>query len=117
MPRAQAERREPAGVLVRHRLPDAQREALALGDAPEDPGRAEPAVLVVDRDDAALVAMRMPVARRLDPLVLRDGDVPLAELPGGLLAQDPGRLAVLVALDDAAVDLEVAARERERRAS
>ncbi len=33
-------------------------------------------------------ATRMPVARRRDPLVLRDGDVPFAEAPGRLLAQD-----------------------------
>ena len=37
-----------------------------------------------------------------------------AELPRGLLAQDPRRLAGRVALDDAALDLEVAVGARER---
>ena len=45
----------------------------------------------------------MPVARRRDPLVLGDRDVPVAKAPRRLLAQDAGRLAGRVALDDAAV--------------
>ena len=38
----------------------------------------------------------------------------VAETPGTLLAQDAGRLAALVALDDAALGLEIAVRLRKR---
>ena len=38
----------------------------------------------------------------LDPLLLGDGREQLAEAPGGFLAEDAGRLAALVALDDSA---------------
>ena len=81
----------------------------------EDRVRAEPAVLVVDRGDAARVRELDARARRVDELVLGDDDVTVAEAPRRLLAQDARRLAGAVALDDAAVDVEVAARAGERR--
>ncbi len=113
---AGAERERARGVelLVRDRAPDAQREVPLVAEALEDPGRAEPAVLVVDRADAARVGELEPGPRRLDPLVLGREHVAVAEAPGRLLAQDPGRLARLVALDDAAVHVEVAAGGGER---
>ena len=99
---------ELAHVVVRERLPDAEREAVAAVDAREDRVRAEPAVLVVDRGDAALVRELDPRARRVDELVLGDDDVAVAEAPRRLLAQDARRLAGAVALDDAPVDVQVA---------
>jgi hypothetical protein len=51
--RVDAERLELRQSLVRHRLPDPQRQPLTLGDALEDAGSAEPPVLVVDGDNAA----------------------------------------------------------------
>src|SRR6476659_5000841 len=113
-PRAQTELREPADVLGRERLPDTQRQTVPLVDPSEDPVCAEPAVLVVDRADTALVRDAEPVAGPRHPLVLRHDDVPLAEAPGGLLAQHARRLAVRVALDDASVNLEIAAGAGER---
>ena len=53
------------------------------------------------------------LAGRLDPLVLGDGDVAVAEAPGRLLAQDPRRSPVGVALDDPAGLVEVPACARE----
>ncbi|MEZ5099129.1 MAG: hypothetical protein R3C15_04875 [Thermoleophilia bacterium] len=44
---------------------------------------------------------------RLEDLVVGDGDVPVAEEPGGALAEDPGRLPPRVQLDDATGDREV----------
>ena len=73
------------------------------------PGAPEPAVLVVDRGDAALAASRSPSRVASTHSSSVDRDEARAEPPGRLLAQDPGRLAALVPLDDAAVDLEVAA--------
>ena len=99
---------------MRDRAPDAQREIPLLAQPLEDPGRAEPAVLVVDRDDPARVRELDPGARRLDPLVLGREHVAVAEAPGRLLAEDARRLAVLVTLDDPARDVEVAACGRER---
>ena len=55
-------------------------------------------------------ATRDPLARRRDPLLLGHLHEPLAESPGGLLAQDARRLARLIPLDDSAVRLEVAVR-------
>ena len=52
-------------------------------------------------------------AHRLEVLVVGHDHVALLEAPRRLFAQDAGRLAVLVALDDAAVHLEVAVRARE----
>ena len=60
------------------------------------------------------LASRTPVAHRVEVRVVGDEHVPLLEPPRGLLAEHAGRLAVLVALDDAARDVEVAVRERER---
>ena len=101
-------------AVRRDGLPDAEGEAVARRDPLEDPRRSQPAVLVVDRDDAAAGGDAQPVARRIDELVLGRHRDPSAELPRGLLADDSGRRAGLVALDDAAVHLEVALGPRER---
>ena len=110
----QGEVPDVADRLVGDRAPHAQREVPLVAQALEDARRAEPAVLVVDRTDAPRVREAHPHARRLDPFVLRGHDVAVAEAPGRLLAQHARRLAALVPLDDAAVDVEVAARGRER---
>ena len=99
----------------RDRAPHPQRQAPFVAHALEDPWRAEPAVLVVDRADAARGREPEAEPRRLDPLLDRREDVAVAELPGRLLAEDPGRPPLGVPLDDAAVDLEVAVRRGERR--
>ena len=83
-------------------------------DPLEDPRRAEPAVLVVDRHDPAARRDPQPVARRLHELVLARHRDPGSELPGGLLAQNACRHAGRVALDHASVDLQIAVRARER---
>ena len=53
-------------------------------------------------------------AHRLEVHVVGHAQVTLPEPPRRLLAQHAGRLAAGVALDDAALDLEVAARQGER---
>ena len=93
-----------------HRLPHAEREP----GRGEQLGRALPAVLVVDGDDARRGHGRQRGAHRVERLRALGREAGL-EAPGRLLAQDPGRLAAGVALDHAAGRLEVAARERERR--
>ena len=75
----------------------------------------EPAVLVVHGHDSAGQRERDRLARGVDHLVLRRAHVRVAEVPGALLAQDAGRLAVLVTLDDAAGNLEVGVGQRECR--
>ena len=100
--------------VVRDRLPDAQRERAALLELLPEPQCAEPAVLVVHRGDAARVRELDAGAHRVEVRVVGHEHVPLLEPPGGLLAEHARRLAVRVALDDAARHLEVAARERER---
>ena len=107
-PRGDADLREPVDVVVGERLPDAQGERILAAQALEDAQRPEPAVLVVDRGDAARVRDPDPLAAGLDHLVLGRARVGVAEVPGALLPQDAGRLAPLVALHDAARDLEVA---------
>jgi hypothetical protein len=67
----------------------------------------------VDGDDARRGDRRHRGAHRVQRLRGLGREAGLVA-PGGLLAQDPGRLAGGVALDDAARRLEVAARERER---
>ena len=99
---------------MRDRAPDAEREIALVAQPLEDPGRTEPAVLVVDRDDAARVRELDPGARRFHPLVLGREHVAVAEAPRGLLAEDARRLAALVSLDDSARDVEFAAGRRER---
>ena len=91
---------ELGDALVGDGLPDAEREPVALGDALEDARRAEPAVLVVDRDDASGRRGAEALARGVDELVLLRHRKARPELPGGLLAQDPGQLSALVPLDD-----------------
>ncbi len=76
------------------RLPDAEREALALVDPTEDRRGSEPSVLVVDRADSPGVRDADSGARRLDPFVLGDLDEPLAEAPGRLLPEDACRLSI-----------------------
>ena len=88
--------------IVRQRLPDAQRERALRGEALPEPRRAEPAVLVVDGGHASGRHDLQAVAHRVDELVVRGREVPIAELPGGLLAQHAGRLPALVELDHAA---------------
>jgi hypothetical protein len=100
-------------VLVRQRLPDAERQRLLVPESVEDAQRSQPAVLVMDGRDAARVRDPDPSAAGLDHLVLGGAGIRVAEVPGALLAQDAGRLAGLVPLDDAARHLELAVRERE----
>jgi hypothetical protein len=77
--------------------------------------RPEPAVLVVERRDAAGGGDLDAVAHRLDVLLGGHVDEPSLEAPRRLLVEDSGRLAAVVPDDDAAVDLKVACGERERR--
>ena len=98
---------------MRNRLPDAERQRALLVEALPEPDRAEPAVLVVDARDAARGRDREPFAHRVDVLVVGHGEVPVLEPPAGFLAKNARRLALLVPLDDAARDLEVAVRDRE----
>ena len=114
-PGAKAGLLEGADPVVRQRLPDADPErALRLELLPE-PGRAEPAVLVVHGGDPSRQRDPHAGAHRLDVLLVGHPQKTLLEPPGGLLAEDAGRLSVLVALDDAARHLEVAVRECEGR--
>ena len=99
---------------MRDRAPDPQREIPFVAQPLEDPGRAEPAVLVVDGRDAARVRELDPGTCRLHPFVLRRQDIAVAEPPGRLLPEDAGRLALLVTLDDAACQVEIAVCGGER---
>ena len=102
-------------MVVRERLPHPQREGAFPLELLEDGERSEPAVLVVDRDDAAGVREPDSLARGVHHLLVRRPHVEVAEMPRAFLAQDAGRLALLVALDDAAGNLEVAVRPSEGR--
>ena len=106
--RADADLLQPVEVVPGERLPDAQVQSTLVLEALEDAQRAEPAVLVVHGDDAARERERDRLAARLDHLVLGRPHVGVAEVPGALLAEHARRLALLVALDDAAGHLEVA---------
>ena len=110
-----ADLREPVDVVVRKRLPHPQREGAFPLELLEDGERSEPAVLVVDRDDAAGIREPDSLARGVHHLLMRRPHVEVAEMPRAFLAQDAGRLALLVALDDAAGNLEVAVRPSEGR--
>ena len=101
-------------LVVRDRLPDAQRQLAALLELLPEPQRAEPAVLVVHRGDPARVREPDSEPHRFDVLVVRHDHVPLLELPRRLFAEHAGRLAAGVALDDAALDVELAVCELER---
>ena len=52
------------------------------------------------------------LAHRLEVLLVRDVDVPIAEPPARLLAENARRLSASVALDDSAVDVQVAVGPR-----
>ena len=110
-----------ARVLMRDPLPHTQRQRVVRVEPLEERQAADPAVLVrdgrVDRGDAARSGELQPFANRGERLALavRRLDELLAEEPRGLLAQDAGRLAALVDLDDAAFGAQVAVRVRERR--
>src|SRR5205823_2042812 len=110
----QPERPQLRQLLVGQRLPDAEGQRALLFQPLPQARRSEPAVLVMDRGDAA--GRREPDAgsHGLDVLGLGNRQVALLEAPGRLLAQDARGLPVLAALDDAALDLEIATRERER---
>src|SRR5205807_4364467 len=94
--------------------PDANPEAAVLGQSLPEPGRAEPAVLVVYGRDPAGQGELDAHPHRVDVLVVRDEHEALLEAPGRLLAQNPGRRATLVAFDHAAGHLELAVRHRQR---
>ena len=85
-----------------------------LGEPLEDPRRAEPAVLVVDCDDPAGIRDPHSLTGGVDPLVVGDCAEAGPEAPCRLLPEDAGRLAFLVTLDDAAVDLEISLGKGER---
>src|SRR5262249_30252682 len=98
---------------ARQRLPDPQRQGPARLQPLPQPERAEPAVLVVHSGDTARGGKLEPASHRLDVLVVGGAEVALLEPPGRLLAEESRRPARLVPLSDAALDLEVAVRERE----
>src|SRR5439155_27382318 len=100
--------------VVGDRLPHPERQLPTLLELPPEPQGAEPTVLVVDACDAAGVRDLHARAHRVEVRVVGDDHVALLEPPRGLLAQDAGRLALRVSLDDSSPNLEVAAREGER---
>ena len=110
----QAQSRGVLHLVGRDRLPDAQVQRALVAEPLPDAERAEPAVLVVNGRDPARHGDPHALPRGLDHLVLGRTDVAVAEVPGALLAQHAGRLALSVAHDDAAIDLQVAVRTRER---
>ena len=102
-------------LLVRERLPDAQRQrvrarevAARSASAPSQPSLS--CTATTPRRFASFMPARIASTYSSSAIV----DVALAELPRRLLAQHAGRLAALVALDDAARHLEVAVRAGER---
>ena len=112
-PRPQPELPDVVDVERGERLPHTRGQTAVRVDPAEDRGRTEPAILVVDRAHTARIGPLEPFAGGRDPLVLGDGDVLGAEVPRRLLAEDAGRLTRSVPLDDAAGDLELAARSRQ----
>ena len=89
---AQAQPAEIVELVPRERLPDAHVELVRLEQALEHLERAEPAVLVVDRNDAARGGHPHPRARRLEHLVDGRAHVAVAEGPRRVLAQDAALL-------------------------
>jgi hypothetical protein len=113
---AQADVTEVGDPLCRRRLPYALQQAALLLEPLPEADRAEPSVLVVERGHPARSRDLHPVAHRVDVLLGRHLGEPLLEAPRRLLVEHPGRLPALVAHDHAAaLDLEVASREREGR--
>jgi len=100
-------------VVVRERLPHPKRESAFSLELLEDGERTEPAVLVVNGDDAAGVREPDSLTRGVHHLVVSRTHVGVAEMPGAFLPQDAGRLALVIALDDSAGNLEVAVGVRE----
>ena len=102
---------------MRKGLPDPQRQRLvALELLPEPRNRGDPAVLVVDRGDAARGRHLQPLAQGVQVLLIRVLEVVFLEPPGRLLAEQSAGLAVGPLLDDSAVHLvlaQVAARARD----
>ena len=64
---------------------------------------------------AATGGYAKPLAHRVDELVVGHPQVAVPELPCGLLAENAGRRAALVALDDTSFHFELAAGQSERR--
>jgi hypothetical protein len=112
--RANAEIGEGADVLVRKRLPHPQGERALAFELLPDGERPEPPVLVVDGGHAPGACNANALPRGVDHLLVRGVDVDIPEVPGALLSQDTCGLAALVALDHAALDLQVAVRLGER---
>ena len=119
--RAETELHDLARVLMRNPLPHTQGQPINRVEPLEERQAADPAVFVrdrrMDRRHAARRGELQPFAhgRQCLALAVRRLDELLAEEPRRLLAQDARRLAVLVDLDDAAVDAQVAVGVRERR--
>ena len=99
---------------MRQRLPHAQRQRVLVAQPLPEARGAEPAVLVVYGRHAAGGGDAQSLAHRVHVLVVGNGELLVSEVPGGLLAEDPRRLAAVVPLDHAAGDIEVAAGERQR---
>jgi hypothetical protein len=113
---AQPEASQLLDPVGRERLPDAQRQRTDSRERVPVAERADPAVLVVDGRNSPRRCDFAPLAHRVDVLVGRDVDVSVAEAPARLFAEDARRLTALVALDDAAVHVElVAVRPGQRR--
>ncbi len=100
-------------AVGRDRLPDAQREARGGLEPLPETERAQRAVLVVDRGHAAARGESDAESHRLEVLVVAERQVAVSEAPGGLFAQNAGRLAGLVPLNHAAGHVEVAVRAAE----
>ena len=103
--RRDADLGQPVDVVVRERLPHPKREGAFSLELLEDGERTEPAVFVVDRDDAAGVGEPDSLTRGVHHLSVGRTHVDVAEMPGAFLPQDTGRLALVVALDDPAGNL------------
>src|SRR4051794_9969189 len=112
---AEPDSAEMAQLVRGRRLPDAERQAALRVEPLPEPDRTQPAVLVVQGRDPPRRRDPHALAHRLDVLVVRRARVALLELPRRALVEDAGRLAAGIPDDHAALDLEVAAGERERR--
>ena len=116
-PGRQARVDDTVEMLVRQRLPHAERERVVVAQPLPEARGAEPAVLVVHGRDAAGGRDAQPVPHRVDVLVVGDGEVAVAEVPRGLFAEDARRLAAARPARPHRRDVEVAGGERKRRPS